>query len=279
MIKLNKLFPGGNKKAFTLSYDDGVAQDRRLIQILDKYNLKGTFNLNSGLQVKENSFTINDLIIKRINKKEILDLYNGHEVAIHGLTHLSLQDIPKELMVEEILQDKKNLERIFGYPVRGMAYPNGVYNKEIFKILEILGVAYARTVNNHKKFHLPLNFLEWNPTMHHDNPDLMKVAKCFVRDEFKSLSLFYLWGHSYEFDLNDNWGIMEEFCEYMGNREDIWYATNIEIVNYMNALDRLIFSVERTYVYNPSAVSVWLEIDKIAVEIKAGETKAFNRKG
>ncbi len=41
-------FPGGRKKALTLSYDDGVEQDRRLMQIMDAHGLKGTFNLNSG---------------------------------------------------------------------------------------------------------------------------------------------------------------------------------------------------------------------------------------
>lgn len=275
MIKVNKLFPRGNKKACTLSYDDGVTQDRRLIEIFDKYSIKGTFNLNSGLQSKSHSFIINDLEIRRIDKGEIFDLYNGHEVALHGLTHLSLPSIPKELMVEEILQDKKNLEKMFGYPVRGMAYPNGVYDKTVFKVLEVLGLSYARTVSNHKKFHLPSNFLEWHPTAHHNDPDLMKMAECFVQDDFKNLSLFYLWGHSYEFDLNNNWNVIEDFCKYIGNKEDIWYATNIQMIDYMKALDRLIFSAELTYVHNPSGISVWIEINETVVEIKAGETKAL----
>ena len=36
----------GMKKALTFSYDDGVTQDIRLIEIFNKYNLKATFNLN-----------------------------------------------------------------------------------------------------------------------------------------------------------------------------------------------------------------------------------------
>ena len=41
------LFPGGKQKALTLSYDDGVQQDIRFIEILDKYGIKCTFNINS----------------------------------------------------------------------------------------------------------------------------------------------------------------------------------------------------------------------------------------
>ena len=42
-------FPKGKRKALTLSYDDGVEQDIRLIENMKQHGLKGTFNLNSGL--------------------------------------------------------------------------------------------------------------------------------------------------------------------------------------------------------------------------------------
>jgi len=48
MSKLFVRFPGFRDKAVTLSYDDGVRQDKRLISIMQKYGLKGTFNINSG---------------------------------------------------------------------------------------------------------------------------------------------------------------------------------------------------------------------------------------
>lgn len=273
MVRITKLFPRGNKKAFTLSYDDGIIQDKRLVEIFNRYNLKATFNLNSGLQGEEGSFVLKNLTIKRINKNEIVELYKGHEIAIHGLTHPVLTDIPKELIIEEILQDRKNHEKMFGYPVRGMAYPYGVYNKTVFEVLETLGVAYSRTVNNHGNFTLPSNYLEWNPTAHHNDPHLMEIAKRFIEGEFQGLGLFYLWGHSYEFDLDNNWHVIEKFCEYISNRNDVWYATNIQIVDYLDALDRLQFSTDFTCVHNPSAISTWIEFNGISVEIKAGETK------
>lgn len=48
------------RKAVTFSYDDGVTQDIRLIEMLNRYNLKCTFNLNSerlgknGCLIREN---------------------------------------------------------------------------------------------------------------------------------------------------------------------------------------------------------------------------------
>ena len=90
----------------------------------------------------------------------------------------------------------------------------------------------------------------------------MEKAEFFA--EFKKkqyLKLMYVWGHSYEFDNHDNWNVIEDFCAYMGGRNDIWYATNIEIIDYMDAARRLIFSADCRRVYNPNAISVWLEID------------------
>ena len=277
MTKILKLFPGANKKAFTLSYDDGITQDRKLLEIFNRYNLKATFNLNSGIQGEEGSFTINDINIRRLNKEEIASLYEGHEIAIHGLTHLSLPDIPKELIVREVLEDKKNHEELLGHPVRGLAYPYGTYNEEVFKVINSLGVAYGRTVNNHRSFSLPTNWLEWNPTAHHKDSDLMKLAKAFVEGNPPGLQLFYLWGHSYEFDLDNNWNVIEEFCEYISNKKDIWYGTNIEIRDYIEALDRLQFSAELTSVYNPSAISIWLEVSGNEMEIKPGEIKSLQQ--
>lgn len=275
MIKINKIFPKGRRKVFTLSYDDGITQDRRLVQLFNKYNLKATFNLNSGLQNEAGSFILNDLLIKRMNRDEICDLYKGHEIAIHGLTHLSLTDIPKELVLEEILQDKKNHEALFNYPVRGMAYPYGTYSKEVLEVMKCVGVEYSRTVNNHENFWLPSKPLEWDPTCHHSNPSLMKIAKKFIDGDFFGLGLFYLWGHSYEFDLDNNWKVIEELCEYISGKDDIWYATNIEIIDYLEAWDRLKISSNFTFAYNPSAISLWVEFNEIPIEIKPGETKNF----
>ena len=83
--------------------------------------------------------------------------------------------------------------------------------------------------------------------------------------------MFYLWGHSYEFEANDNWNVIEEFAEYMANREDIWYATNIEIYDYQDAFKKLLFSVDGRIVKNPTAMELWFFLNGKEYSIKPGE--------
>ena len=93
----------------------------------------------------------------------------------------------------------------------------------------------------------------------------MELAKRFVEEKehpyywVNSCRLFYLWGHSYEFNDQDNWEIIEEFAKYVGGREDIWYATNGEIYDYIEAFDRLVFSAQGDRVYNPTCTTLYMD--------------------
>lgn len=275
MKKIINLWSGGTTKALTLSYDDGVSQDKRLVEIFNKYKLRATFNLNSGLQDESNQWVNNGIAINRINADEIKELYREHEVAIHSLSHPHLENLSRELVEKEIFEDRKNLEKIFGYIIRGMAYPYGTYNEIVLDVLKTCGIEYSRTIEEHERFSLPENYLEWGPTCHHTNSKLMELTKAFIRSKSKSQSLFYVWGHSYEFDVDDNWGLIEEFAQVISNRVDIWYATNIEVVDYLNALKTLEYSVDYSMVYNPSVFAVWISVDGKIIIIKPRETIAI----
>jgi len=260
MPKIMMAFPGGKHKVLTVSYDDGQAADIKLVEIFNKYGMKGTFHLNSGMLGTDG----------RIAEEEVAALYRGHEVSAHTLTHPTIARCPKEQIVEEIFEDRKRLEHLVGYTVRGMSYPNGSYNKAIKEMLPYLGVEYARTAQSTGQFAMPDDLFEWKPTCHH-NGDLMNVAETFVNLNKKQyLYMMYVWGHSYEFDHDQNWPLIEGFCEFIGNRSDIWYATNVEIVDYLKAFQNLKFSASCQFVYNPSALSVWLQVDNQIVEIKGG---------
>jgi len=253
-------FPKGKYKALTMSYDDGKIADKKLIDIFNKYGIKGTFHLNAGLLGTDG----------RISASEVKSLYEGHEVATHTYTHPTIARCPQEQVVQQLIEDRKVLEDIVGYPVRGHSYPNGSFNKKIKEILPHVGIEYARTVVATNGFSTPDDFYEWNSTCHH-NHNLMKLAEQFVNFFKKQyLYLMYVWGHSYEFDNDNNWDLIENFCKYIGNREDIWYATNIEIVDYLKALNNLKFSAKGDFAYNPSAMSVWLSVDGNIIEIKGG---------
>lgn len=255
-MKIYISFPEGKAKALTMSYDDGKIQDERLVSIFNKYGIRGTFNLNYGMMDKAG------LVPPRIPKDRICSLYKGHEIATHTMTHPTIARCPMTAVAREILEDRSGLEQITGTIIRGHAYPNGSYNKEIKQLFHQLGIAYARVVEPVADFALPTDPMEWHPTCHHDAPDLMEKAAFFA--DFKKsqyLKLMYVWGHSYEFDNHDNWDVIENFCSYMGGRDDIWYATNIEIIDYMEAAKSLRFSADNSLVYNPSAQTVWLQID------------------
>ena len=262
-MKVYICFPEGKAKALTMSYDDGKVQDERLVEIFNRYGIKGTFNINYGIMEKDPA---------RIKKERVAKLYSGHEVATHTLTHPTIARCPLTEAAAEILEDRQGLEELLGKPVRGHAYPNGSYSEDIKQLFGQLGIAYGRVVEAVADYELPRDPMEWHPTCHHNDPELMKKAEYFANfSKRQYLKLMYVWGHSFEFDHNDNWEVIEEFCRYMGGREDIWYAANIEIIDYMAAAHRLQFTADNTKVYNPSALSVWIQIgDKAYAEIKGG---------
>lgn len=255
------VFPNGKSKAFTLSYDDGIIYDRRLVEIMNRWGIRGTFNLNSGFfglkDINDGPFGVFDL--SRINESEVNALYKGHEIAGHSLNHASPTDVGSSAFMYETIEDKANLERISGKLVRGYAYPFGNYDSHTKDILRSAGYHYARTVEVTHAFALPRDFMEWNATCHHNDPKLMELAEAFCKDEFKpgSKQLFYVWGHSYEFALENNWEVIENLCRYMHDHgENVWFATNIEIYDYVTAYRNLEYSAEGNMIYNPGGMEV-----------------------
>lgn len=281
-MEIRMRFPQGKKKALTLSYDDGVEQDIHLIEIMKKNGLKGTFNLNSGLYKDEGTVYESGVIQRRMSKKEITELYkdSGMEVAVHGLTHPFLEKIPDNLCVAEIVKDRENLEKQFDVIVRGAAYPYGTYSDKVVEIMKMAGMAYARTTASTGNFDLPQDWFRLNPTCHHNNPALKELAADFVEERRRDRGyplLFYLWGHSYEFEKDDNWEVIERFASYIGGRNDIWYATNIEVYDYVESYAKLVFSMDGERVYNPTCQKIYLEVDGKPCSISSGETKYFGK--
>ncbi|WZL81708.1 polysaccharide deacetylase family protein [Vallitaleaceae bacterium 9-2] len=260
MRKVYYCFPQGKHKVFTLSYDDGRCADRRLIEIMNRHGIRGTFHLNAGLMGSHD----------RIPKEEVSTLYQGHEVAAHTYNHPTIARSPREELIDQVMQDRKELEALVGYPVRGMSYPNGSYNQRIIEALPHLGIEYSRVVGGHQTYQLPDNFYTWQATCHHNRQGIERAKEFVELHKTQYLYMLYIWGHSYEFDNDDNWETIEEICRIVGNQEDIWYATNIEIVDYLKALDRLQFNTERTQVLNASHLTLWLDVDGKKTMIQPG---------
>lgn len=264
----------GKSKVLTLSYDDGVVQDIRLAEILNRYGIKCTFNINSGTYLAEDK--VREAYRGRMKRSEAVALYknSGHEVAVHAYNHPFLDRLDCTEIIYEITEDRRDIESTYGTVARGMAYPYGAYNEKIIEVLKHCGIVYSRTVKSTEKFNFPQNWLELHPTCHHDNSKLTELIKRFVEvpNKHGNAEMFYLWGHSFEFDTNNNWDVIERFAEYAGGHGHIWYATNIEIYDYVKAYEALQTSYDKRIVHNPSAVDVWFESKGKTYCVKAGET-------
>lgn len=280
MATMFMVFPGGKEKAVTLSYDDGVQSDARLIQIMQANGLKGTFNINSGLYAPEGKVYPEGTYSRRMTQSEATALYtdSGMEVAVHSLSHPYLEQLNEGTCCYEIAADRKNLEDQFQTIVKGMAYPYGTYNESVVECLRRCGIVYARTVVSSHNFDLPKDWLTLPATCHHRDGKLEDLTDRFLNGTVKRDPwLFYLWGHSYEFERDNNWEVIESFAQKVGNREDIWYATNMEIYSYVTAYGKLEFSADGNRIYNPTAVTLYYRVsgkDGFHVEcIQPGEMK------
>lgn len=223
----------GKMKAVTFSYDDGNGQDKRLVELFNKYGVKCTFNINAGVQTPtrvsvRKDIDDGDVECRRLNINCLKELYKGHEVACHGLTHAPLGNYDFETDCNEIGLDKFILEKWFDCEVTGLAYPNGSFNDVAVEALKACGIKYARTVITNHSFDLQEDLLRFEPTCHHNDEAVFELIDQFLNEETKKPRLFYIWGHSYEFDLKKNWDHMEKILQKLSGRDDVFYGTNAE---------------------------------------------------
>lgn len=270
-------YPGGKAKALTLSYDDGVEEDIRLIEIMRKNGLKGTFNINSGSFGPEDKSNPTTWTHRRLSRSEAAEIYTEDvcEVACHCTNHAFCEYTDTATFALQILEDRKNLEVLFDRQIHGMAYPNGSFNDTVVDICRLSGIYYSRTCVATHKFNFPEDWLRLPSTCKHTDPMLNELADQFLKMDAHRYGpkLFYLWGHAYEFADDNNWDLIEGFAEKMGGRDDIWYATNMELYYTWLDYQRLESSADGSIIHNPSIRSVWIaDRRKNVYEIKPGET-------
>ena len=258
------LYPNFKSKAVTFSFDDGSLHDIKLIEILNKYNLKATFNLNSNLS-DTHKFR-NDIDCSILDLSKFKDIYKGHEISTHTYNHPHLEDLNKEEIKEEYLKDINSLGKTFGLEnIKGSAYPYGTYSLETLEVLNELNIKYSRTTRSISNFNLPFNFLLWNPTTHYLNERVNLLTQKFKTTN-EELALYYLWGHSYELAVHNKFDKFESLCKELSNIQDAYFATNIEIYDYVNSAN-LVYYRNKKFV-NPSKLDVYLEVNNEKILIK-----------
>lgn len=276
-------FPQNKAKAVSFSYDDGCRQDIRLAKLFAEKGLKCTFNINSDF------FGLNEddwHLTKEEMQTNFLDL--GHEIALHGARHIANGMADPLTGIQDVLNCRLKLEKEFGIIINGMAYPdtgvtvfhnNNSYEK-VRNYLNYLGVSYARALcGTAPNFNLPTDWYCWLPTAHHNDPQIFEKIDTFLNLDLVNCyhsscfpRLLYIWGHSFEFDNNNNWDVIEKIAEKVSFNDEIWYATNIEIYNYVKAYNSLVFSADHSIVHNPTTTTVWFFVDGNSYSIKPDET-------
>ena len=226
----------GKKKALTFSFDDGVQQDIRLIEILDKYGLKCTFNLNSEFLGLDGTLDRNGRTVRhdKIARDKIKEVYKNHEVAVHTLTHPFLPSLDEEEIIRQVEKDRENLSEICGYEVVSMAYPCGGPNNDD-RVAEIIknntGVRFARGLESTYSFDLQDNLYRFKPTVYYIEDCLDEVVGRFLALNTDTPALLYIWGHSYEMDAEYiTWEKFESVLKKLSGHSDVFYGTNKEVL-------------------------------------------------
>ena len=220
---------GTPHKYVVLSFDDGITQDKKLIDILNKYNITASFNINTGLfgeswdWVAEVQGNGKDFPHLRWTEEEIkTGIYDGMDICSHGFQHASCVNESAENIINDVKRDAEKIEEIFGKYPRGFAYPGGSCDSHAIEVItENTDIRYARTINSTRSFNLPKYFMEWNPTCDIVAEDASLFLKNFLKKELKDKDLLlYGWSHAYELDIYENWDKFEKFIKELGEARD-----------------------------------------------------------
>ncbi len=231
---------GTPKKYFTLSFDDGITQDLKIMEILKKYNVHCcTFNINTGLcgeswdWVGEISGNPN-VKHQRFTKKELKSgIYDGFDVEVHTLHHVSMMCYDDDAfnLRREVENDAYNIYKITGIKPLGMAWPGGdteYTDKTIEQVLKYTSIRFARGTTGTLSFDLPQYFMKWLPTTTILDSRAVELTKQFIEAPCSKDMLLYLWGHGYEFDLVGSYDRLEEILKLITKEKDIVCVTNAE---------------------------------------------------
>ncbi|MAD96067.1 MAG: hypothetical protein CMB99_01955 [Flavobacteriaceae bacterium] len=269
-------YPEGKTKALVLSYDDGAIEDIQLAKLFDDNKLIGTFNLNSKYFSTTRGWPQQngDTIYQRyIPKDSLLIIYKNHEIAAHGAYHKNFFDISDEEILEELNTDIELLEKFTNRKVISMAYPFGNANDSIAKLVGSTGLLNGRTIADTFAFGFPENDMLWHPTCH--DSKALNYLDAYLNLNQQELSVFYVWGHSWELKDETRWNNMVTFCKKIGQSRDIWSVSHGELTTYKLALDQI--QMEGNQISNPSeSLSVWLKLTNGIKELKPGASILLN---
>lgn len=214
-------------KYFLLSFDDGTVWDRRFVEILNRFDMKATFNLNSGLEnfvwYYGNRYPITRQILKNT-----VQLYRGHEVASHSLHHHWLNSLTPPQLAREVGEDAAALKELFGLEEIGFGVPFTACGEREIRIIRkfVRYIRLSEMSEDHSlpedPYHIPIHGL-------YNDADIREKIARFAENDLED-SVFVMAGHSYEFEVLDHWEYIEELLQYIRSF-DFEIVTTMEFVN------------------------------------------------
>ncbi len=266
---IQRCYPRGKRKAFNVTYDDGVLQDVRFVELLNRYGLKGTFNLNSQLMEQEFEWVHpNGMVVKRLSPGAVLHLYDGHEIASHTLTHPYMTDKTEEELLWEIGEDKHRLEALFGREVAGFAVPFRDYDAKIAACVRKCGFEYGRCSEPSHSYSPWQDVYRWKTGIFHLAPGFEAFVDGFFQTD-EELALCQIVGHSYDLDAAQMWEKMEGIFAKIAENPEILPMTHLEIVRYLNAMSQARITADA--VQNFSDATLWFLADGVKIMLRSGE--------
>lgn len=266
--RISLCWPDGKPGAATSAWDDGSIHDPRLLEVFRSRGLRGTFHLCSGLLRGKHG---DDPFY--LEESRVPALYGGQEIAAHSLTHPNLWALPDDLVFHQLLEDRRNLEALAGYPVTGLAFPcgRGGDDGRLEALARRAGLRTARASHLDGHFSAPTNWLRWGVACHIDGFDSSwKNFEALTRPD----KLFFWWGHSHEFESKYGWPRLGEIAGALA-KAPLWHATNREIHRYVEAWRGLVWSLDLHAVQNPSCTEVFFLRDGRACSVAGGGSVSF----
>lgn len=267
---IRPLYPGGKTRAFNISYDDGITQDIRFVHLLNRYGLKGTFNLNSGLMDPPFTWAHEcGMDITRLPKNAVVSLYQGHEVASHTLMHPYMHDLSEQEIMDQLGKDKENLQHLFGREIGGFAVPFTYCSELISQCVQNCGFEYARISEESYDYCPCADYFHWKGSIFHWSESLEAFVMGFLNTDTE-LALCQIVGHSYDLDVFGMWERMESIFQRVSADPTVWPATHLEIVRYLKAMDQTYIDDDR--IHNLSDRELWFAVDGQVVCLMPGES-------
>jgi peptidoglycan-N-acetylglucosamine deacetylase len=230
-----------DKPIVTLSWDDGHPLDMRIARLMADCGLFATFYIPTSITDP------------KLDNYQLIELSEmGMEIGSHGLTHSPLTSSPD--VQKELVESKDKLEQIIAKPVSSFCYPFGKFNRQAAISVRSAGYSLARTtvgfmiVKRFDRFRMPVTvqfsphsrlihlrhavregnvrgIVTWGSRWHFEK-ELMRLSQSAFDDACREKGIFHLWGHSWEVDDLGLWGMLADFCRYIGKRSDVTYVTN-----------------------------------------------------